>query len=125
MWIRLSRQHRVSENWLTREIQLQTTIEKAYQNVPHELLTLKNYSYAYSSLSLAWQVLRHQDTDPVIADNYRRQALEHSLRIGFEPKFLQVSLAVLTMRCLKSDRYRRLIELLQAFRNGLQIIFKS
>lgn len=141
MWIRLSRhyqfmaiaeplvycrQHRrVGESWLAMETDFQATIEKAYQNAPRKLLAIKDRSYAHAGLSLAWQVLRNQNPDPVIADNYCRQALEHSLSIGFSWEFVRVSLAVLTLRYLKGDRYNCLLLLLQAIQTRLQIISKK
>ncbi|MCC0176814.1 glycosyltransferase [Waterburya agarophytonicola K14] len=139
MWIRLSRcyqfmtiaetlvychqpQDTLRESWLTREIDLQATIEKAYQNASIELRHLKNRSYAYASLSLAWQVLHHQDPKTAIADHYCRQALEYSPRISFSPEFLRVSLAVMTLHYLKSDRYICLLSLIQTIRAWLQAV---
>ena len=138
MWIRLSRQYRVlaiaqplvycrqdrraSQSWLNKETDLQATIEKAYQDAPDGLLTLKSRSYSYLSLSLAWQVLEDRCPDPVIAHHYCRQALEHSLHIGFEREFLQLGLAIFTFGCLKNDRYHRLTSLLQEVKTAIEIV---
>ena len=139
MWIRLSRYYRfmaiakplvycrerqrIMDSWLSMETDFQATIEKAYKNAPRELLAIKERSYAFVSLSLAWQVLENQNPNPTIANNYCRQALEHSSSIGFSGEFLQVSLAVLTLQCLKSDGYKRLVSLIRAIASRLQIIF--
>ena len=142
MWIRLSRhyqflaiaeplvyyrQHRdrIPQSWLTVETDLQATIEKAYRNAPKQLLTFKNRSYAYSSLSLARQVLQHQHPDTVIAYHYCRQALEHSFYVGCSGEFFQVALAVIVMGYLKSDRYNRLLILIETGKIWLQMIFKK
>lgn len=142
MWIRLSRrfqfmaiaeslvyyrqQENISfKNWLVMETDFQTTIEKAYANAPDELVDLKYRSYANASLCLAWQVLQSQEPDPVIADNYCRQALEHSPVIGFSRDFFQVSMAVLMMRYLKSDRYYQLLLWTRANRSWLRAIINK
>ena len=139
MWIRMSRcyqfmaiaeplvyyrqnQDSIRKNWLLMETNFQTTIEKAYADAPEELSYLKHRSYAHISLDLAWKVLQSQEPDPVIAHNYCRQALEHYPYIGFSPEFLQVSLAVLTLNCLKSDRYNQLLLLIQAIQLWLRAI---
>ena len=142
MWIRLSRrypfmaiaepltycrqyQDRISKNWLVMETSLQATIEKAYAVVPSELLYLKNLSYAYVSLHLAEKVLQSKNPDSVIAHNYCRQALEHSPHIGFSTEFLQLSLAVMILHYLKSDRYQQLVLWIQTTRVFFQAIAKK
>lgn len=122
MWIRLSHcyefskiseslvyyrqpRNQIRESWLTREKDLQATIEKAYQNVSGNLLDLKDCSYGYASLNLAWQVLHDRSPDPVIVDHYCRQALEHCPRIGFSREFIQISFAATLLHCLGRERY--------------------
>ncbi len=134
MWIRLSRcyqfmtiaeslvYHRqlpgkTEDDWLEREKDLQTAIEKAYQNASDKLV-LKERSYAYASLSLAGQVMGNQTPDPIIAANYCRQALEHYPRIGFTRDFLQLSLAIVALDYIKSDRYLNLLSRLQTLRTS-------
>jgi glycosyltransferase involved in cell wall biosynthesis len=139
LWIRLSRayqfiaiakslvyyrqyQNRVNEIWLTREKDLQGTIEKAYQNTPLELLALKNRSYGYASLSLAGEVLQTGDSHLAIVNHYCRQALEHSPRISFSREFMQIRLAVFSLYCLKSDRLLALGSSIQMIGSGIQAI---
>lgn len=140
MWIRLSRRYQfmeiseplvfcqehldnIKEHWLVMETNLQKTIENAYANSPPELINLKRRSYAYASLYLAWQVLRNQEPDPLIANHYCRQALEHSLSIGFSRYFLQCSLAVMTFHLLRGDRFRRLWGLIHTIQGWLAVVF--
>ncbi len=141
MWIRMSRRYqfmaiaepltyyrqyadRMSKNWLVAETNFHRTIEKAYAAAPAEWLHLKSRSYAYADLCLAWQVLhsKHKDKNVVIANNYRRQALQHSARVGFSGEFMRVSLAIMALCWLKSDRYNRLLLFLQQIRRWLQAI---
>ena len=139
MWIRLSRRYpfmslaepltysrqhpdRFSKNLLMMETSFQVTIEKAYAVVPSGLLYLKNLSYAHVSLFLAEKVLQSKDPDSVIAQNYCRQALEQSPHIGCSAEFLQLSLAVMMLHYLKSDRYKQLVLWFQATRVLLQAI---
>ncbi|MEM8722209.1 MAG: glycosyltransferase [Cyanobacteria bacterium P01_G01_bin.39] len=103
----------LAENWLTLETDLQIIIEKAFQNESQELSHCKSRSYGYASLFLAKTVLSHHESDPKIAHNYCRQALEHYPALGLSFKFLQVSLGIITLSCLKSDRYLRLLSLIQ------------
>jgi len=134
MWIRLSHRYRfmtipeplvfcqrervcADETWLTMEKNLQKAIEKAYSKVTIEPSNLnKSQSYAYASLCLAWEVLKHNKPDLIIADNYRRQALEHSPSIGFSLNFIKMSIAIATLKCLKKENYTRLGKLIQAFK---------
>lgn len=142
MWIRLSRRfqfmaiaeslvyYRQQEysspnSWLVMETDLQKTIEKAYVDLPKELVTRKNRSYSYASLCLAWQVLQSQQPDPVIADNYCRQALEHSPVMSCSHEFFQVRLAVLLLQYLKSDRYYQLLSWIQANRRWLKTMINK
>ena len=132
MWIRLSDRYRfviipeplvfcqrkkicADETWLKMETNLQKAIEKAYSKVAIEASNLKkSHSYAYASLCLAWEVLNHHKPDPVIADNYFRQSLEHSLSISFSLNFIKMSIAIATLKCLKKENYTRLGKLIQA-----------
>ena len=141
MWIRMSRRYQfmaiaepltyyrqhvdsMTNNWLIVETNFHTTIEKAYAAAPEAWLHLKGRSYAYANLCLAWQVLqsKHKDKDIVIANNYRRQALEHSPRVGFSGEFIRVSLAIMALCWLKSDRYNQLLLFLQRIRRWLGAI---
>ena len=112
--------NQIEESWLTRETDLQATIEKAYQNVSENLLDLKNRSYGYASLNLAWQVLDDRNPDPAIVDHYCRQALEHYPSIGLSGEFVRVNLAVTVLHCLGRDRYICLDSLLDKIRSWQQ-----
>ncbi|MEM9508597.1 MAG: glycosyltransferase [Cyanobacteria bacterium P01_E01_bin.35] len=106
-------QRQLLENWLILEIDLQTTIEKAFKNVPADLLADKCRSYGYASLFLARTVLCHKEPDSAIANNYCQQALAHYPTIGLSFTFLQVRLGIIALSWLKSDRYLRLVSLIQ------------
>ena len=138
MWIRLSRcyqfmtiseslvyqrqlENKTKDSWLEVEKDFQTTIEKAYEDASEKLLSLKAHSYGYASLNLAWQVLQNKQSDPAISYHYCRQALEHYPRISFTTEFFQLSLAVATLRWLKSDRYLVLMSSIQTIRGWLEI----
>lgn len=131
MWMRLSHHYRfiaipeplvfcqqqhiyTDDSWLVMETNLQKAIEKAYRKITIEPSKInKSYSYAYASLYLAGEVLKHPHPDPIIANNYRRQALEHSLSIGFSLSFIKMSIMIATLQCLKRDRYIQLQGLIQ------------
>lgn len=137
MWIRISRnysfiaiaetlvyrrQNQTKDCWLNAEKDFQATIEKAYEDIPEQLLELKSRSYGYASLGLAWQVLQSQNFDPEIAYHYCRQALEHFPCISFSQEFLHLSMAIATRRYLKSDRYLYLLRLIRVVRSGLKAV---
>ena len=139
MWIRFSRSYNFmaiaetlvyqrqlknqdQDSWLNVEKDFQGTIEKAYQDVPDQLLYLKPRSYGYASLSLARQVLQHKNFDPEIAYHYCRQALEHFPRISLSPEFIQLSAAVITLHYLKSDRYLYPLSSMQAIRTRSRVL---
>ena len=142
LWIRLSRnyqfiaiaeslvyccqhQDKIVQSWLTKEKDFHKTIEKAYQNLPKGLLSLKNCTYGYASLSLARQVLQSRDRDVAIVNHYCRQTLEYSPHLSFSREFIKISLAVFTLHCLKSDRYAFLLSLIQATRSWLLTIINK
>ncbi len=139
MWIRLSRcyqfmaiaeplvyyrqiENRNKDSWPDREKDFQATIEKAYRDAPNRLLSLKDRSYGYASLSLAWQVLHDKNSNPAIAYHYCRQAIEHYPRIGFSSEFIELSVAVATFYWLKSDRYLSLLSSIKVVRGWLRLL---
>ncbi len=102
-----------AKNWSIIETDLQTTIEQAYQNAPPALIRLKPRSYADASLYLANRVLQDKP-DLAIANNYCHQALEHDPLISLSSEFLRIRLKIIILHYLKSDRYSRLLLLIQA-----------
>ncbi|HEY9771712.1 MAG TPA: hypothetical protein V6C71_24980 [Coleofasciculaceae cyanobacterium] len=102
-----------AKNWPIIETDLQTTIEQAYQNAPPDLIRLKPRSYADASLYLAKRVL-HDKLDLAIANNYCHQALEHAPLISLSSEFLRIRLKIIIWHYLNSDRYSRLLLLIQA-----------
>ncbi len=138
LWIRLSRRYQfialneslcrqksgnsIHQPWWLMETDLQTTIEKAYNHASPELLHFKSHSYAHANLYLAKRVLEDPQPDYAVADNYCNQALEHLPSIGFTAQFLQARLGIMTLRCLKSDRYSFVLLLIRILQSLLEAV---
>lgn len=116
-----NREH-LMENWHQIETDLQIVIEKRFTEDTPWQQQLKCCSYANASLYLADIVLRGRNRDSAIANNYCHQALQHYPLIGLSPKFMLLSLAIFTLRCLKSDRYSLLLSSLQTLSSWLRTI---
>ena len=107
-------QTRIAENFLVAETDLQTIIEKAYARETFPRLEPKNRTYGRTSLFLAAKVIQSKAPDPAIVDNYCHQALQHYPSLGLSLEFLRLRLGLIALCCLKSDRYRRLLQLVRS-----------
>lgn len=141
LWIRLSRRYQfltlaeplvckqnsnsIDNNWSLIELDLQTTIEKAYSKTSVELQDFKDCSYAYASLDIAWRILGDRQPDLTIANNYCHQALHHFPSIGFAPQYIQARLAIATLSFIKKDRHTRLLLLIQTIKRWLRVIVRT
>jgi glycosyltransferase involved in cell wall biosynthesis len=134
MWIRIAsrysfavvkeplvyyRQHlnNTSKNYQTFLQDSRTVIEKAFQSVPSELLYLRNRSYGYANLYLAWRSLKSRDYEAV--SHFRQQAIAHYSQLRYSWDSIRLSIALAVMHWFGPQGYDRVRSLTHALRQDL------
>lgn len=96
-------------------------IEKAFQNAPYELLYLRNRSYGYINLCIAWKSLQSSDCDYEQASYFRHQALLHYPQLLFDREYIRLSIALALMRWFGPDGYQKFLSLFYTVRRSANI----
>ncbi len=112
------RQHpnNATKNWQMLE-QGFGMIEKLFQSVSQELLYLKNRSYGYASIYLAWKALQNGDRQQAMY--FRTQAIAHYPRLRYSSGCIRLSVAIAIMQCLGADGFSRVLGLIYALRRRI------
>lgn len=105
------RQHSTSasKNWEAMARSFEIVIEKAFSATPPELQYLKNRSYGFANICLAWKPLQSRAQDWKIAASFRAKALSHYPWICFSQEFVRLSIAIILMRVFGTDGYQRFL----------------
>jgi glycosyltransferase involved in cell wall biosynthesis len=131
MWIRISRYYQFailkepltfyrlhpnskSKDCRNMEEDFRRIIEKAFLDVPIELLPLRNRSYGCASLYLVWKSLEMKDG--VQALHYYRNALAHCSELRYTWDAIRPYLAILGFNLLKPQGYTQAQEILYKLR---------
>ena len=137
MWIRIAsrysvavvkeplayyRQHlnNISKNYRTFLQDSRTVIEKAFASVPSELLYLRNRSYGYANLYLAWRSLQSRDYQAV--SHFRQQALAHYSQLRYSWDSIRLSIAIAVMHLFGPQAYDRLRTFLYSLRQRMSSV---
>ncbi|MBW4507525.1 MAG: glycosyltransferase [Scytonematopsis contorta HA4267-MV1] len=111
-----------SKNWKAIEACFAIVIEKAFQNLPKELVSvpqqLKNQSYANANIFLAWKALQSQAKDYQTASYFRNVALQYYPKLRFSKEFIRLSLAIAILRWFGVDNYSKFLEFVYAMRRS-------
>jgi glycosyltransferase involved in cell wall biosynthesis len=91
-------------------------IEKAFKSAPKELLYLKNRSYGYAKICLAWKALQSINKDFKLALHFRKLAIAHYPQIIFSREYINLSLAIIAMQYLGADFYCKFLTLIYTWR---------
>jgi glycosyltransferase involved in cell wall biosynthesis len=112
------RQHpnNATKNWQMLE-QGFGMIEKLFQSVSQELMYLKNRSYGYASIFLAWKAIQNSDRQQAIY--FRTQAIVHYPRLRYSGECIRLSVAIAIMQCLGADGFSRVLRLIYALRRQI------
>lgn len=112
------RQHSnsASRNWEAMEQSFNIVIEKAFASAPQELLNLKQRSYAFANLCLAWRPLQSRTKDHKKATHFCQKALAHYPKIRFSKEYMRLSLAIAIIRWFGSDGYKKFLAIFHALR---------
>lgn len=104
----------MSQNQQKMLLDIRRVFEKTFTSVPTELLYLRNRSYGWVNLYLAWTCMDQKNYQEAI--KYRRQALLHYPQLVFTDYFLRLSVAILIMQLLGSHGYDNLRSLVRNLR---------
>jgi glycosyltransferase involved in cell wall biosynthesis len=112
------RQHSngTSKNWHAMEKSYNLVIEKAFYSTQSKLQYLKNKSYAYAYLCLAWKPLQARVQDYKTAINFRYIAIKYYPRICLSKEFIRLSLAIEIQRWFGTEGYQKFLKLLHTVR---------
>lgn len=94
--------------------------EKIFQDVPFELLYLRNQTYGWINLFTAFSFLEHDMNYKEAMYHYHQAAL-HYPQIRFTPIFLRLRLAVAIIHWLGPDSYTNLRELTRIMSRQLRL----
>jgi glycosyltransferase involved in cell wall biosynthesis len=136
MWIRLASRYRFgvvkealvyyrqhpgskSTNCLETLEAFRTIVEKAFESVPAELLTIREKGYCRINLYLAWKAINNQDYDQAL--HFNRQAIAHSLYVIFSWEFIRQRLALFLLKKFSQNTYNKAKAFLQAMRRSISV----
>jgi hypothetical protein len=101
-----------SKRWETMEESFQITIEKTFAAAPQEMQYLKNKSYGFAYLCLAWKPIQGVEKD------YQKAAQFHKLARTYDPwlllskEYLRLTLAIVAARWFGEGGYQKLRSLI-------------
>lgn len=115
------RQHpnNTTKNWQMLEQDL-GSIEQVFQLVPQELSYLKNRTYAYANIYLAWKALQTGYCKQ--AAYFRNQAIKHYSPILFFPKMIRLNFAMALSQMLGNNGFNRIQSLIYTIRRRLSTV---
>lgn len=108
-----------SRNWEGMARSFEIVIEKAFSAAPSELQSLKNKSYGFANLCLAWKPLQSRAPDWKSAASFRAQALAYYPWLCFSQEFVRLSIAITLMRWFGPDGYKRFLSYIYALRQRI------
>jgi len=97
-----------SKNWQKMSKGYALTIEKAFASVTPDLLYLKDRSYGFANLCLAWKPLQSKDKDYKKALYFSRQAIKCYPKLRFTKEYIRLRCAIAMMRILKPTAYSKI-----------------
>jgi glycosyltransferase involved in cell wall biosynthesis len=120
----LYRQHpsNTTKNWQVLEQDFRLVIEKAFHSAPSELMYLKNRSYGYANLYLAWKTLQTSNRDCKQALHFRQQALLHYPQLRYSRQYIRLSLAIAMRQRFGAYGYGRVLALIYALRRRISSV---
>jgi len=102
-----SHPHNKSKNWEPVELNHKIIIEKAFKSAPDNLKHLKNKSYGFAYLILAWKILQSFGKVHPKVLYFQRQAIQHSPQVIFSRQNIRLSAAIILVSLLKFHGYSK------------------
>jgi glycosyltransferase involved in cell wall biosynthesis len=101
------------KNWQILEQDLQL-LERVFQSVSKELVSLKNRSYGYANINLAWKALRNGDRQQ--ARYFQKQAIAFHPRLRYSTQCIRLNIAIAIIQCLGFDSFSKVLSLTYTLR---------
>lgn len=111
-----------SRNWEAMARSFEIVIEKAFSAAPSKLQYLKNRSYGFANLCLAWKALQSRAQDWKSAANFRAKALAYYPWLCFSQEFLRLTIAITLMQWFGSNGYKRFLSYVYILRQRIVAI---
>ncbi len=108
-----------TRNWQMFEKDL-SIIEQIFESVPQELSYLKNRTYAYAKIFLAWKALQTGYSQQ--AAYFRNQAIKHYLKVLFSPQLIRLSLAIALLGIFGNEGFNRIQSLIYTIRRRVSTV---
>lgn len=108
-----------TKNWQMLEQDLHS-IEQIFQSVPQELSYLKNRTYAYANIYLAWKALQTGYCKQ--AAYFRNQAIKHYSPTLFFPKMIRLNFAIALSQILGNNAFNRIQSLIYTIRRRFSTV---
>ena len=133
MWLRIANSHHfgvvkeilvyyrqreasASKDWDAMAKGFQVVIEKAFASAPVNMQYLKEQSYGFANLCLAWKPLQCQQKNPEQAFFFAKEAVRHHPKLRFSREYLRLNMAIALMQFLKPEGYAKVKPFLYALR---------
>ncbi|MBT9317206.1 glycosyltransferase family 2 protein [Leptothoe spongobia] len=120
------RQHpsSASKNWVAMARSARIILDKAVDMAPSYIsdevkCDLIKRSWARINLSLAWKPLQSLEKDYQTSQRFMGEAIANDPTLRFSREFLRLNLTLLTMRCLGTNTYTRLLSRLHTLRGQI------
>ncbi|AFY99669.1 glycosyltransferase family 2 protein [Calothrix sp. PCC 6303] len=127
MWIRIAKNYKfavipealayyrqiptsMSKNFQVMADSFNIVIEKTFDTVPIDLLYLKQYSYGYGNICLAWKALQSESQDLEQAVLFQSKALEYNSKLRFSKENIRLNIAILIRKFLGINNYGKFLE---------------
>ncbi len=111
-----------SRNWEAMARSFEIVIEKAFSVAPSELQYLKNRSYCFANLCLAWKALQSRAKNWKKAMYFRQQALAHYPWLRFSKEYIRLSVAIALMQWFGLEYYEKFLAMFHTWRQRLLFI---
>ncbi|WP_341526184.1 glycosyltransferase [Nostoc sp. UHCC 0302] len=101
------------KNWQILEQDLQL-LERVFQSVSQELISLKNRSYSYANMNLAWKALQNGDRQQ--ARYFQKQAIAFHPRLRYSTQCIRLNIAIAIIQFLGFDSFTKVLSLTYTLR---------
>jgi glycosyltransferase involved in cell wall biosynthesis len=97
-----------SKRWETMEESFQIVIEKTFDAAPEEMQYLKNRSYGFAYLCLAWKPIQSAEKDYQKALEFHKLARTYDPSLLLSREYLRLTVAIAVARFLGEDGYQKM-----------------
>jgi hypothetical protein len=107
-----------SKNWQVMEKNYHIIFEKSFADLPQDKQHIKNRSYGFANLRIAWKILQSPSGDYQQARYYFNQGLNYYPQLKFSPEYLRFNLAIMLVRFLGINGYKKIRDLMYSLKSS-------